>query len=423
MRTNLRLSLTVIMLSLSFGGTLVAGSLSEAVLLPAWESKDAYRPSVARGDKGYLLTWQAGMVREGDIVACILDEKGKPVQEKPFPVCTAKDNQERPEVAFGNGVYLVVWQDIRNGRDYDVYAARVTPEGRVLDRNGFVVAGGGHNQALPRVCYDGKDFVVAWQDFRSGRRYEIYAAHIDTSGKVKEKGGFRVASNKWFHRSNPAVTAAGEGKALVIWGANWSPGARAAKFGATLLKGGSSVEEVLTLEHKPGFFYRLPYAGIPMSIARCPDGTYMVVWRSWRPLGRSPGPSRKATALLLDKDFKLKKTFFPTGGTRYMMDPDVAWDGKAFVTVWYEQNVSRPPRGQYPFDRVCLLRSDTEGKPLGKVLRVAGKMEAPAKAARCAANGKGETLVVYEQHPSNASTPIKVGIRLFRAGKEENAGR
>ena len=54
-------------------------------------------------------------------------------------ITTAPNNQAHIGVAFSGGVYLVVWGDFRNGGN-DVYAARVSTAGMVLDPNGFPVS-------------------------------------------------------------------------------------------------------------------------------------------------------------------------------------------------------------------------------------------------------------------------------------------
>jgi hypothetical protein len=176
-------------------------------LATATPGHDAYTPAVAFGENSYLIVWQSGQIaagdlREGfrcigDIVACRVDKAGKLVSTEPLVVCGADDLQAKPQLAFGGGGFLVVWQDLRNGKDWDVYAARVSPEGEVLDPDGFLVSGGKHNQAKPRVVWDGKTFLVVWQDFRSGRRYEVRSARVSPDGEVVDADGVQVASGEF----------------------------------------------------------------------------------------------------------------------------------------------------------------------------------------------------------------------------------
>ncbi|HYO61070.1 MAG TPA: hypothetical protein VEU29_04145, partial [Actinomycetota bacterium] len=90
-------------------------------------------------------------------------------------------------------VFLVVWEDNRETSwPYDVYAARVTPAGRVLDGAGFKVSSSTSIVGSPAVASDGRDFLVAWEDWRNhrkgDRRADLYGASVLADGTVAETG-------------------------------------------------------------------------------------------------------------------------------------------------------------------------------------------------------------------------------------------
>jgi hypothetical protein len=389
-----------------------AGTAAQETLLPLHEQKDCYRPAAAFGKDVYLAAWQAGMAKEGDLVGCRIDKAGSVLDAKPFVISDAKDDQERPRVSFAGGSFLVVWQDLRNERDYDVYCARVSPEGRTLDPKGILVAGGKHNQVSPKITWDGKVFLVVWEDFRSGSHYEIYGARVSPDGKVLDPKGIKIAGSEksYIHRTTPAVASAGEGKSLVVWGSSILHG-RGDRFGATLVSDGTP-KNTFVVEQAGGkpITKCTPTAGVRMNIAAGPEG-YLVVWRSWASVGRSPGPSRNATALVIDKQGKLGKTFFFPGSS-YIMDPDVVWDGSAYAAAWYQQE-KRPKVKNQPHDRVRAIRMKQDATAVGSQVVVSGTFKSPAKAPAVAADGAGGVLVVYEKHPATGDVPITPVVRIL----------
>ena len=141
-------------------------------------------------------------------------------------------------------MFLVVWQDLRNGKDWDVYAARITPQGRLLDTDGFAVSNARHSQALPDVSWDGQNFQVVWQDFRSGKNYAIYGARVSPDGKVLEENG-RLLTNvsEPYSRYAPVAASIPQQGTLVFWLAGGRVGAKSGSpagvvAGAHLLREG-----------------------------------------------------------------------------------------------------------------------------------------------------------------------------------------
>lgn len=163
---------------------LAAGEAAAVMPLPG-DARAQLFPAVAHDGQGtYLVVWQQGRLyhesQQGDILAARIDARGRVLDRQPIVVCDAAGSQERPQVAFSSGVFLIVWHDLRNGRDWDVYAARVGRDGRPRERNGLLVAGGAHNQANPVVAPADDGFLVVWQDY--DRYYRLAATTVPTAG-------------------------------------------------------------------------------------------------------------------------------------------------------------------------------------------------------------------------------------------------
>ena len=70
-----------------------------------------------------------------------------------------------PEVAFGSENYMVVWSDERSG-NYNIYAARVTPAGTVLDPAGILIGPTAPNyQFEPSIAFAGAQYFAVWMHF------------------------------------------------------------------------------------------------------------------------------------------------------------------------------------------------------------------------------------------------------------------
>lgn len=420
-------TLLAVLLAASLCGAARAGeALTPEALLPSHEAKgqeDAYFPAAACGKDGFLVVWQAGRIAEGslvtgkaepagvgDIVGARVGFDGKALDAKPFVISAAADLQEKPDVAFGGGVYLAVWQDLRNGKDYDVYAARVSPEGKALDAEGVLLVVGAHNQAEPAVAFDGKDFLVVWQDFSTGK-YAIHGARVSTDGKALDEKPIVLgdSGNGQYHRITPAVSSLGDGRSTVFWVANSTTNARREPSGGCFVRDGK-IEKTFEFQ---GHHYAAPVN--PAALAVGPKG-FVVAWRNNAAVGRGC-PSRNANAAFFSpegekepSDDKGSKGAFRLSGN--IADPALVWDGARFVAAWHE---TVKPNKSYPTDRVMLATVSPDGKPAPAGTEVAGTQASPACGAALAANGKGLTLVVYERHPDNAETPIKVAYRLLGA--------
>ena len=199
---------------------LFSGAASAANLGPATEvapgvkdSRQQVWPAAAwcESAKMWLVVWREGLLneQETDIWCVRVSAEGKPLDPAGVRVTGAKGVQDHPSVASDGKGFFIVWEDLRSDKDYDVYGARVSAEGKVLDADGALVAGGEHNQCRPTVAFSpsagpsatssgpsgsgqaGGSYSVAWQGFAGdgldgdGKTgYRIFGATVSTDGKA-----------------------------------------------------------------------------------------------------------------------------------------------------------------------------------------------------------------------------------------------
>ena len=170
-------------------------------------------PSLAFDGTNYLVAWQTS----SDIYGARVNLNGTIIDTIPIAISTALDNQEFPSVAFDGTNYLAVWQDERNiSTRIDIYGTRVSPAGIVLDTNDIAISTAGANQESPTVAFDGTNYFVVWQDERySIGNPDIYAARVSSSGLVLDTNGIAI-STALRDQEDPAIAFDGTNY-LIVW--------------------------------------------------------------------------------------------------------------------------------------------------------------------------------------------------------------
>ena len=143
---------------------------------------------------------------------------GGPVVSPEYPVSlpAGGNPQLGPAIAFDGTNYLVVWEESRAGQD-GLYGARVGQDGAFLDGTGFAIATGSDERA-PTVAFNGTNYLVTWEHEHvfSGEHSEwISAARVSPQGVVLDPGGFTVSNQAWF-QFRPFVASDGADY-LVAW--------------------------------------------------------------------------------------------------------------------------------------------------------------------------------------------------------------
>ncbi len=140
------------------------------------------------------------------------------------PVCTAANDQDFPvSVSDGSGGVIVAWTDNRSGTDLDVYAQHILSTGAIdpaWPATGRALCVVANEQADLAIVSDGASgAIVAWDDFRNGANYDIYAQHVLSTGAVDAAwpANGRALCTATGQQFYPTIASDRSGGAIVAW--------------------------------------------------------------------------------------------------------------------------------------------------------------------------------------------------------------
>jgi hypothetical protein len=180
------------------------------------------KPDIATdGAGGAIVTWyDFRSVSTYDIYARRVNASGVPQwTANGVAICTAAGDQIDPKiVSDGAGGAIITWYDERNP-GYDIYAQRVDASGVPLwTPDGVGVCTAANSQNYPQIVTDGVGgAIVAWQDYRTGTKWDVYAQRLNALGVTQwtpDGEAIRAATNNAYY---PAVASDGSGGAIITW--------------------------------------------------------------------------------------------------------------------------------------------------------------------------------------------------------------
>lgn len=172
----------------------------------------------------YFGVWTDGRSSSSssDIYGARVSAQGSVVDPAGLLVSTSANQQDSPAMAACGGKYLVAWSDTRNGVDapdiYGVITDNATPPNILVPA--FAISTAAGRQTLPDVACNTNHFFVVWADERNGHR-DIYGARVQVSnGAVLEPGGIHIAGNS-ATETEPAIAYQGWASTFqVVWSDN-----------------------------------------------------------------------------------------------------------------------------------------------------------------------------------------------------------
>lgn len=160
-------------------------------------------PAVAANGQDFFVVWADARNSRRDIYGTLITGSGQVVSTNGAPICRAAFNQTSPRVAANGEQFLVAWMDFRDGGGAnvaaDVYGARISSSGAVLDTDGFAISTAPRDQYLAAVAGNGSHWLVTWTDSRlaTDRPWvaQVMGARVNAAGQVLEPDGISIDPN------------------------------------------------------------------------------------------------------------------------------------------------------------------------------------------------------------------------------------
>src|SRR5262249_50601714 len=163
--------------------------------------------------------------------------KGDPVNFGSYYTSSAIAYDNALGLASDGTNALVVWsrEDSSLNRSNHVYGALLGPNGAPINSSDIVISSAAIHQMAPSVVYDGIQYVVAGADARASTSFwqpswDIYGARVSTSGVVIDTSGIAISTAAGDQKS-PMIASSGA-NVLVAW--NDTRGTKPAIYGARL---------------------------------------------------------------------------------------------------------------------------------------------------------------------------------------------
>jgi hypothetical protein len=307
-------------------------------------------PRAASNAAATLITWQEE-TGQGDVFAARISPSGVVLDAPPLALARGFPEQAEPAVATDGLDWLVVWIERRTSR-FQIAGARVSGSGQVLDPTGFLISPGPGAQGGPAVAWDGEQYVVAWADARSTTTgSDVMAARVLRDGGVRDPLGLSVVSAP-DNQFAPTVAPLGMGTVVAWLDRRTTTGS--AVYAGRLARDGGRLD---------GSGFELPAGGFGNeSVAAAgSDAGALIVWSRF--VGTTIARAARVTPaglVLDDAGISLDQPSNTVG------PPAVTFDGRQYLAAWFSTTTLVGATGRLVAERVGL--DGTRLDPLGVTL-------------------------------------------------------
>jgi len=169
----------------------------------------------------HVVVWEDSRQGYPDIYAQKIGSSGELMwAAEGVPVVTAPKAQKNPEIIVSdNGSFIVAWEDERSGAASNIYVQKLSADGKPLfEKDGVAVSGSNTNKSALEIVDDGQGgVIVCWQEDRGTNREDIYAQRISSDGKLLWGDRGIVVCNLQSDQISPVMCFDGSGGAIIAW--------------------------------------------------------------------------------------------------------------------------------------------------------------------------------------------------------------
>ncbi len=168
---------------------------------------------ICRGNRCYLVVWSTGSW--SDIYGARIDTSGVLIDTNAIVISNAYRSQIFPKVAFDGVNFFVIWQDDRNYPTTCLYGARINEDGVVIDTNGIRITDVNSNESFPAIIYNGENYFVCFASILNSWHKDIYGARMTTDGVLIDTNWIAISlANR--DQILPSIVFTGQ-EYFVVW--------------------------------------------------------------------------------------------------------------------------------------------------------------------------------------------------------------
>jgi hypothetical protein len=322
-----------------------------------------------------------------------------PAESLDFAICEGPSWQLNPAIAWNSDrdEFLVVWEDNRNGQDFDIYGQLVGDDGHLLGDNRPLVLSE-HDQAVPDVFYSPVDgsYVLLWHHRQPGR-FVIKGQRISTS--LDPLGTpFDIPSPNEGEQWIPGCAYDGADNELLV---AWEDMTTADILAQRIASDGTVLGGTITVASWPESQW-----APPLVVFNSAQGEYLVVWDAladadiYGQIVATDGTLRGANLII---------SLAP--GKQFASDAEYGQSSDEYLVVWTDER-AMPKRGS----DIYAQRLSAEGVLIGEELIVSGASEWQRDCRAAYDPGHDEYLMVWWDGRSPGMANDIYGQRLSLTG-------